>query len=100
MATPPGGAGCGMPAGIPMPMWFIGTPGPGGCIWACMGMGVNPGGGGGAAASAPANCPWYGPVNPGTGCTAPYVAGAGRGANGSALFFRACPANSRSAAVP
>jgi len=99
MGNPPGGGG-----GIPIPMGGIETApgtGPGGCIGGCMDMGVNPGGGGGAAASAPANWPWYGPVKPGAGGTAPYaVAGGGREASGSALFFLACDAKSRSAAVP
>ena len=57
IATPPGGPGGCMPAGIPTPIGAIPTP-PAmepGCIPVCMGIGVNPGGGGGAAASAPAN---------------------------------------------
>jgi hypothetical protein len=103
MGTPPGGCTGGTPPGIPILMGGIGTPtgtDPGGCIGACMAMGVNPAGGGGAAANAPANWPWYGPVKPGMGCAAPYAAAAGRGASGSALFFLACAAKSRSAAVP
>jgi len=58
MGTPPGGAD-GIPADIFILIEGIGTtPGAGGCIGACIDIGVNPGGGGGGAARAPANCPW------------------------------------------